>query len=204
MIQSGSRAQCALLPQPLHLPNAAFEETRWQISEMRASCISSLRREFGGRVLAGFAHSEFAKRHFPGLLVPDPRISDKRQFLRAVQASDVCVTTTGVHESIGWKLAEYVALGKAIVTEPITQQLPGTFAAGVNYLDFTSAEECVAMADALLSNPDRRRAMGQRNRAYYERFLWPDQLVLRTLGIVQQDEACIESSARDEMMAASA
>lgn len=42
-----------------------------------------------------------------------------------VKESDICITTTGLHRSIGWKFAEYIAASKAIVTEKLNYS-PGT------------------------------------------------------------------------------
>ena len=164
-------------------------DQREAINEMRARCIARLRDDLGDRVLAGFAHSEFAMRCYPDLLVPDPSLCDKRRYLAAVRQADVCVTTTGVHGSVGWKLGEYVALGKAIVSERIAHRLPGNFRAGTHYLDFSSDEACVAAVHALLSDPARRRAMAAANRAYYQQHLRPDQLVLNTLRTALQNDA---------------
>jgi hypothetical protein len=148
-----------------------------------------LRREFGERVLAGFAHSDLAMRRYPDLLVADPLVSHKRCYLAAVRQAAVCVTTTGLHGSIGWKLGEYVALGKPIVSERIEHRVPGDFCAGKNYLSFSSDDECIAMVDALLADPARRTAMAAHNRAYYQAHLRPDQLVLNTLRTALQDSA---------------
>jgi len=161
-----------------------FLRQREKINDMRAQCIERLRRHFGDRVLAGFAHTEFASRHYSSLLVADPRISRKDVYLTTVRESDICITTTGLHGSIGWKLGEYVALGKAIVSERLEHTVPGRFAAGVNYLEFRTPEDCVAMTDELFCNPGKRQAMRARNRAYYEHYLRPDQLVLNTLSVV--------------------
>jgi len=60
-------------------------QQREQVNDMRARCIEYLRRHFGTRVLAGFAHTEFAARKYPKLLVPDPRVTVKHNFLAAVQ-----------------------------------------------------------------------------------------------------------------------
>ncbi len=157
------------------------QRQREQINDMRARCIVGLRRHFGHRVLAGFAHTPFANERYRSLLVSDPRVNEKRNYLSLVARADVCVTTTGLHGSTGWKFAEYVALGKAIASEPIELKVPGDLIAGANYLAFSSADECVAMVDALLSNAARRLAMSRRNLAYYQQYLRPDNLVLNTL-----------------------
>lgn len=162
---------------------AVHRERRAALNDMRAHCIDELRRRFGPRVLAGFAPTAYAMRRFPTLLAPD-QVTDKRHYLAAVKAATVCVTTAGLHDSIGWKLGEYVAFGKAIVSERLAHRLPGDFAEGVHYLPFASSDACVAGVDLLLSDDARRARMQAANLAYYRDFLRPDRLVLNTLNLV--------------------
>ena len=60
-----------------------------------------------------------------------------------VKESDICITTTGLHRSIGWKFAEYIAASKAIVTEKLNYS-PGTeLKANTNFLEFDTSEELI-------------------------------------------------------------
>lgn len=158
-------------------------QRRDDVNEMRASCIVEMRNHFGGHVLAGFSRTDYAASRFPTLLAPDS-VTNKRSYLTAVRNAAVCVTTAGLHDSIGWKLGEYVALGKAIVSERLPHSLPGNFPEGMHYLPFASSDECVAAVDLLLSDTTRRRGMQAENRSYYHRYLRPDRLVLNTLEVV--------------------
>ncbi len=175
-------------PNESPLASGLPRQRREQINDMRARCIDALRCHFGDRVLAGFARTPFAIDRYPSLLVADARLSEKRSYLSLVKQSDVCVTTTGLHGSIGWKFAEYIALGKAIASEPIELKVPGNLASGANYLAFSSDEQCVAVVDELLTNPARRLAMSRRNLAYYQQYLRPDNLILNTLRAVLRPE----------------
>jgi hypothetical protein len=47
----------------------------------------------------------------------------------------------GLYESNGWKLGEYVAGSKAIVSEHLHYDAPGNFSPEQNYLEFNSADE---------------------------------------------------------------
>lgn len=70
-----------------------------------------------------------ARRLCPELIVPD-KLTGKRAYLHRMQHTEICVASTGLHGSTGWKLAEYVAAGRAIVTEPLRYTLPGGFEEG--------------------------------------------------------------------------
>jgi hypothetical protein len=86
--------------------------------------------------------------------------------------------------STGWKFAEYVACAKAIVSEPLGDRLPGDFAAGRNYLPFTTPDECATRVEALLSQPRSRFAMMRDNLSYYAAYGKPEMIVLNSLNAV--------------------
>lgn len=91
------------------------------------------------------------------------------------------MATTGLHGSIGWKLAEYVAFSKAIVSEQLIYDVPGPFAAGRNYIEFTSPEECLNGALRLIEDMALRKQVMQSNADYYRDYLRPDALVRNAL-----------------------
>jgi hypothetical protein len=91
------------------------------------------------------------------------------------------VATVGLHQSNQWKLAEYVAASKAVVTERLRYEVPA-FTAPENYLSFDSAEECVERVGELLRDPALRLAMMEANRRHYEGYVRPDSAVRRTIG----------------------
>ena len=61
-------------------------------------------------------------------------------FLNIVKSSDICIATTGLHKSIGWKFGEYIAASRAIITEPLYYEIPGELKRGSNYLEFRNVE----------------------------------------------------------------
>jgi hypothetical protein len=89
----------------------------------------------------------------------------------------ICVATTGLHGSIGWKLAEYVAFSKAIITEKLVYTVPGDFGPGRNYIEFASPEDCAAAAMRLVEDRGLRERLMLNNVAYYRAYLRPDALV---------------------------
>jgi hypothetical protein len=153
------------------------------INEMRAACIRALKANFGRDFLGGFVPSLFARRHYPQLLLANSRLSTKRGYINLLRGFPICVATTGLHESIGWKLAEYVAFSKAIVTEPLLFEVPGPFAEMDNYLTFDSPDNAVRSIEMLMKDGARRQTIMENNWNYYQQYLRPDRLVWRTLSI---------------------
>lgn len=157
-----------------------------QINETRAESIRRLRKEFGTGFFGGLAHEEYAVKHFKDCLLPDGNFANKRNYLEILKDFPVCVATTGLNNSIGWKLGEYVAFSKAIVTEPLHFGVTGDFKNESNYLEFTDSEEIVNAVTRLFEDGDLRRAMMVNNYRYYHSFLRPDSLILNSLSTVFQ------------------
>jgi hypothetical protein len=162
-----------------HLPEKT--EERHQINETRAECIRLLRDALGRSFTGGFIRNEFSEERYPDLVLPVGVKSSKREYIQRVREHQICVATTGLHGSIGWKLAEYVALSRAIVSERLHYEVPNGFSEGKHYLVFNSPGECVAKVKSLLENPNKRLTMMIENAQYYQSFLRPDALVLNTL-----------------------
>lgn len=154
------------------------------INEMRAQCVRALRKEFGGRFYGGLEHNDYARTHFADCLLPDASRSNKRTYLQTLKQFPICVTTVGLNGSNGWKLGEYVALSKAIVTEPLKFSVPGNFKAETNYLEFTNSDELVNSTVKLFENKSLRRELMMNNYRYYFTYLRPDKLILNTLNTV--------------------
>jgi hypothetical protein len=126
-----------------------------------------LRRTFGDRFLGGFSHTDYAVRNYNALLLVNKSDSSQVNYLRLMNRHAVCVATTGLHGSIGWKMGEYVPFSNAIVSERLNSEVPGDFKPGTNFLEFTNPEECVDAVDTLRSNADLRLAMMKPNSLYY-------------------------------------
>jgi hypothetical protein len=156
---------------------------RISLNSTRARCIKLLRREFGESFLGGFVHTDFAMSNFKGELLPDNAVSAKQNYVRLLREYPICVATTGLHGSIGWKMAEYVAFSRAIVSERLNYEAPGDFGAPANYLEFNDPEACVTAVRRLFSDAALRYRMMESNRLYYLTYLKPDRLVGRCLDI---------------------
>lgn len=157
------------------------------INETRANCIRTLRKEFGDKFFGGLARDEYSTKNFPDALLPDESLSAKRNYLKLLKGFPICVATTGLNGSNGWKLAEYIALSKAIVTEPLVFEVTGDFAAGRNYFEFTDPATLVAAVRKLVDDADARHSMMIANRDYYKNFLRPDALIKNSLETVLRE-----------------
>jgi len=169
---------------PQGLPDKQQKETVQALNENRAASIRILRKEFGESFFGGLAHDDYSSSNFKDCLLPGENLSNKGKYLGILKNFPICVATSGLNKSNGWKLAEYVAFSKAIITEPLHFQVTGDFAKEANYLQFTTPEELVEGATRLFEDKHRRFEMMMNNYRYYQSFVRPDALVLNTLAVV--------------------
>ena len=158
---------------------------RGRINEMRAQCIELLRKELGCFFYGGFVQSDYACRNFKELLLENASVSGKKNYIALLKEYPICIATTGLHGSIGWKMGEYVAFAKAIVSERLNCEVPCGFEKELNYLEFDTAEVCLKQTMKLVQNRQIRHKIMFNNRLYFEKCLRPDKLVLRTLNIAK-------------------
>lgn len=159
---------------------------RVQINEMRARCIELLRKELGPRFYGGFARTKYAMDNYSDLLLENALISGKEKYLALLRQFPICVATTGLHGSIGWKMAEYVAFSKAIVSQQLKCIVPCGFEGNKNYIEFDTPEMCLQETMKLVEDKQARQRMMENNWAYYKTHLIPDELIMRTLNIASE------------------
>lgn len=155
------------------------------VNAERINLVSALKRELGGKFVGGLQPTDFARRVAPELLVNSPAMAHRRSYIELVKASSVVISSAGLLGSNGWKLGEYVALGKAIISEPITTKLPGNFEVGVHYQSYTSVEECMNRVTELLIDKNKISSMGQSVADYYFSFLEPKALMTHHLNVMK-------------------
>jgi len=156
------------------------------MNALRTGCIRACREALGERFLGGLEDSVFARKAAPDLVLPAAE-TNRAAFLNRLKENFVCLTTEGLHHSVGWKMAEYCAAGRAIVTDPPRCLLPGGFSRGRNYIQYATPEECVSQLTALLGNAAAIHRMEAANFAYYNQYVRPDVMVLHTLREVWPD-----------------
>ena len=108
------------------------------------------------------------------------RIYPFRSWLEHTQRSALVFNCAAVHGCLGWKLGEFLALGKAIISLPLQRSLPAELAHGehVHFVDDT-AEGIQAGVQRLLGDAPYRGRLERAARAYYLRYLAPDAVVGR-------------------------
>lgn len=160
--------------------SAAVNAERRLINESRIEIIRTLKERYGDAFVGGLNDLPISRRLAPELIMPSG-YTERRKYLKLLHSCDICIGTMGLHESIGWKTAEYVAAAKAIVNEDLHYSVTGDFEEGKNYLSFTTAQECIDAVQTLVEDPEKLYAMKLANEVYYRDFLKPEVLVKNAL-----------------------
>lgn len=161
--------------------NAEQAEHRRAINETRAQLVRLLRENLGPDFVGGFEPDKYALGLYPDCAASAVTFKDKGKYLALLADSAIGIATEGLHGSLGWKMGEYVAASRAIVSEPIGAAVPGSFRETSNYLEFSSPEGCLQGVLRLRADDEMRWRMMQANRSYWRMCLRPDVLVGRTL-----------------------
>ncbi len=152
-----------------------------QLNQSRARIIRTLRKAIGEDFCGGLIRTEYSEEHFGDVLVPANFNTSKRGYLNLLKSFPICVTSTGLHGSSGWKLAEYVAFSKSILTEKLNYEVPGLFSADQNYLVYDDPISLLEGVRRLQADKKLRQGIMQNNFDYYHSHVRPDKLMLNTI-----------------------
>ena len=110
------------------------------------------------------------------------------EYLDRTAASLASFQCPAVHGCLGWKLGEFLALGKAIVAIEINHPLPAPLRHGEEV--WSVGDDVNAYREALehlAGDSVRRRHLETGARAYFERHLTPEATVARLCADVRPD-----------------
>lgn len=104
------------------------------------------------------------------------------EYLERTRRSFVVFNGPAVHGCLGWKLGEYLALGKAIITTPLTHVLPEPLEHGRHvHIVEPSEAAFVEAIRTLHDDPEYRIELERNARAYWDRWLAPERVITRLL-----------------------
>lgn len=152
------------------------------VTSQRINLVRALKKELGEKFIGGLEDNKISRELAPELIV-SKNYTDKFKFMNIIKSNNICISSVGLHGSIGWKFAEYVAAGKCIVTDPLKYELPGEFQEGKNYECYNNIAECVEKVKYLLDNTNKIYDIESANIEYYKKNLRPDKLVLNAIQI---------------------
>lgn len=102
-------------------------------------------------------------------------------YIRKTKESVLVFNTPSVGGCHGWKLAEYLCMGKAIISTPLTREMPEGMVHGENIHFVNSPEEIYDAVIKINSDELYRKKLEKGARAYYEKWLAPEVVVKRLI-----------------------
>lgn len=96
-----------------------------------------------------------------------------KEYVAKTILSKIVFNTPSVHKCHGWKLGEFLAMGKPIISTPISNKLPAELIHGKHIHIAQSEEELKAGVELLLSNNDYCSHLSENIKTYYESFVKP-------------------------------
>lgn len=163
------------------IENENVRQEREEINKFRVACIKACKENFKENFIGGIEDSEFARKNYPEFIIENKDITKRDKFLERIKETEICIATTGLHKSIGWKFGEYVAASRVIVSEPLYYELPGEFQNEKNYIEFRSVDELIDVLRKLINNKEKRQEIMNNNLYYYNNYVKPEIIVLNTL-----------------------
>lgn len=170
---------------PASSKDFANSELRTKMNQFRIDCVRMLRKHFPKNSFAGVEDSNLARQLCPDLIL-SPEETSRKNYFQLIRKASIGIATNGLHNSIGWKIGEYLAASRAIITERPFFLFPPQFQEGKHYEAFSSSQELGTLLDRLLSNPKAVHAMMKENNHYYVTYQRPDRLVWNILSQVME------------------
>lgn len=101
----------------------------------------------------------------------------KSTYLSNVVKSMLVFNTPAVHNCHGWKLGEYLAMGKVIISTPISNQLPQKLEHRKNIYEVNTPAEMHEAVIELMNNRPLRELMKKNNIEYYNAYVKPYSVI---------------------------
>ena len=149
----------------------ADPDDRRKVNDMRASLVRSLRSALGENFVGGLSPSVYAQNTYPDCLTR--HAVDSTSYRRLLLGCDIAINSTGLHGSNAFKIPEYFASSRVVVSERLLCELPRPPIEGIDFLCFDSPGECVATCQRLLSDAEGRLSLMKAGRSYYDAFVQP-------------------------------
>ena len=99
------------------------------------------------------------------------------EYIKKTKLSAIVFNTPTVHDCHGWKLGEYLAMGKTIISTPLSNNLPEDLVHGKNIYLVSNMNELKIAITFLLDNSSYRMILEQGAKEYYWKFVNPQKVI---------------------------
>jgi len=136
-------------------------------------CKSHIEIEFEGGFYSKSSHPQYSK--FKEIIFLNRYSIEK--YISKTMLSSFVFNTPAVFNCHGWKLAEFLAMGKAIISTPILNELPAKLIHGKNIHIVSNNSELEEAINLLVNNINYRKHLEIEAKTYYEEFVSPKSVI---------------------------
>lgn len=151
-------------------------------NEFRANFIKSCKKNKSIHFEGGFApRSDGNKLTFQDIVLDNPYTL--KQYLNKTKHSAVVFNTPAVNNCHGWKLGEFLAMGKAIISTPFYNKMPIDLEDNKNIIFLKSGEDAdiSKKLENIINNEELQLKLEQNSRNYFQEYLMPQKVIARLL-----------------------
>ncbi|MEP7317406.1 MAG: hypothetical protein ABI921_01655 [Panacibacter sp.] len=100
-----------------------------------------------------------------------------KSYIEKTKQSAVVYNTPAVLGCHGWKLGEFLAMGKAMISTPLSRLMPADLINQVHYYEVNDSTNYAEAIQQLLIDDALRQKLERNARDYYEKYLSPQQVI---------------------------
>lgn len=150
----------------------------------RAAFMRAARASYGEGFRGGFVGGSPADRaRYPDLLLDHP--VRRRNWIDLTASSSMSFNNPAVWGCLGWKLGQYLALGKAVISTRLENVLPEPLEHGRNVHLVGDVEEIPAAIEHIRTDDDYRLGLERGALSYWRRWLAPRVVAARILAAAE-------------------
>jgi glycosyltransferase involved in cell wall biosynthesis len=105
-------------------------------------------------------------------------------YMEKIKKSHFVFNTPAVHNCHGWKLGEFLCMGKAIISTPLANELPEPLIHGKHIYLINDIKDMDAAVNTLLNDNDLLFRMEKNAKDYYNKFVAPAKVIERIMNKV--------------------
>jgi hypothetical protein len=103
---------------------------------------------------------------------------DTNSYFEKTKLSRFVFNTPAVHECHGWKLGEFLAMGKAIISTPLYNKIPGDLVHGKDIHFITNENELKSAINLLIKDDAYRNQLEAGAAKYYSKYANPRSVIM--------------------------
>jgi hypothetical protein len=150
-------------------------------NKIRAEFMDTCKSLSGITFEGGFIPSQLGNENFKHLHLKESL--SQSEYINKLKRSVFAFNTPAVWNCHGWKLGEYLCMGKAIISTPLSNDLPAPLIHGESIHIVNNQQELLDAIQLLNENDTYRLKLEKNARCYYEKYVSPEASI-RLLGII--------------------